>query len=268
MSASFLLNLAALASLVPAALAAFRRHIEHRDKLFWTLLAVALAGSVAVLLGRAPTIWQTGFGPTLWISIAATILLFGCLSALRPEAWRLAPLLLPYLLILGSLATAWNAAPAARPLPVDTPPVWIQIHIIAAVLTYALITLAAVAAVAVVLRERAIRRKRPTQLTRILPSVTGAETLQLLLLKWSAAIMGIGLVTGMALQILTTDTLLVLEHKVLFAFLSFGVVVLLLAAHMRTGVRGRRAAQLVLVAYLLISLGFPGVKFVTDVLMA
>ncbi len=67
---------------------------------------------------------------------------------------------------------------------------------------------------------------------------------------------------------LTTGTVLVLEHKVLLALLSFAVIVLLLLAHLRTGIRGRRAAQLVMLAYLLISLGFPGVKFVTDVLMA
>ena len=36
----------------------------------------------------------------------------------------------------------------------------------------------------------------------------------------------------------------------------------------RRGVRGRRAARVVLLAYLLMTLGYPGVKFVTDVLMA
>ncbi len=268
MSGSLLLNLAALISLVPAALAAVRGRTEHRDTVFWILLVLALAGSLAVLVGGSPGIWQTGFGPTLWVTIAATIFLFVCLSAVLSDAWRLSPLLLPYLLILGSLATIWSSAPGVRPLAADTPPVWIQVHIAAAVLTYAFTTLAAVAAVAVLVRERSVRRKRPSQLVRLLPSVTGSEHLQLLLLKWSAAIMGVGLATGMALQVLTTGSVLVLDHKVLFAFLSFGVIVALLLAHMKTGVRGRRAAQLVMLAYLLISLGFPGVKFVTDILMA
>jgi ABC-type uncharacterized transport system permease subunit len=35
----------------------------------------------------------------------------------------------------------------------------------------------------------------------------------------------------------------------------------------RTGVRGRQSARYVLLAYLLLTLGFPGVKFVTDVLI-
>ncbi len=268
MSGTFFLNLAALIAMVPAALAALRRRTDRRDSLFWLLLAVALAGALVALLGRTPTIWQTGFGPTLWVTIAGTILLFGCISALMPNAWRLSALLLPYLVILGVIATAWSSAPGTHPLAAGTPPVWIQIHIVSAVLTYAFTTLAAVAAAAVLVRERTLRRKQTSAMTRALPSVADAEQLQLTFLKWSALVMGLGLVTGMGLQVLTTGSALVLEHKVLFALLSFAVIVLLLLAHLRTGVRGRRAARLVMVAYLLISLGFPGVKFVTDILVA
>ncbi len=36
----------------------------------------------------------------------------------------------------------------------------------------------------------------------------------------------------------------------------------------QTGIRGRRAARWALLAYLLLTLAYPGVKFVTDVLMA
>ena len=42
----------------------------------------------------------------------------------------------------------------------------------------------------------------------------------------------------------------------------------LLLVHYRTGLRGRRAARWVLVAYLLLTLAYVGVKFVTDVLLA
>src|SRR5438552_975627 len=49
---------------------------------------------------------------------------------------------------------------------------------------------------------------------------------------------------------------------------SFALVIALLIAHQRFGLRGRRAARLVLVAYILLSLAYLGVKFVTDVLIA
>jgi ABC-type uncharacterized transport system permease subunit len=58
------------------------------------------------------------------------------------------------------------------------------------------------------------------------------------------------------------------SHKTLLTMLAFLLIAGLLVLHNRTGVRGRRAARLVLLAYLLLTLGYPGVKFVTDVLMA
>jgi ABC-type uncharacterized transport system permease subunit len=38
--------------------------------------------------------------------------------------------------------------------------------------------------------------------------------------------------------------------------------------HWRTGLRGRRATRFVLTAYLLLTLAYPGVKFVRDVLLS
>jgi ABC-type uncharacterized transport system permease subunit len=62
--------------------------------------------------------------------------------------------------------------------------------------------------------------------------------------------------------------MMVFDHKVLFTLVAFFVIGALLVAHYRFGIRGRRAARVVLVAYLLMTLGYPGVKFVTDVLVA
>jgi ABC-type uncharacterized transport system permease subunit len=73
--------------------------------------------------------------------------------------------------------------------------------------------------------------------------------------------------TGMALYYLIEGRLLALDHKAVLSLLAFVVIGALLALHARTGLRGRRAARLVLVAYLLITLAYPGVKLVTDVLV-
>ena len=45
------------------------------------------------------------------------------------------------------------------------------------------------------------------------------------------------------------------------------IVIFLLFLHYRTGLRGRATTRVVLLAYLLLTLGYPGVKFVTDILM-
>jgi len=129
------------------------------------------------------------------------------------------------------------------------------------------LTLAAIAGLSVLLQERALKSKQPTRLTRSLPSVADSESLQIHLLAVSAVVLGIGLITGMAMEWLERGVLLVFDHKILLSLLSFAVICALLVAHYRTGMRGRRAARLVLLAYLLLTLGYPGVKFVTEVLL-
>ena len=149
------LPLLATAALLPAAMAAFRPAPGRRDALFWWTLAVAAAGPVAmaVLLGGHG--WRTGFAYALWVSIAATAVAFAGLAAWSRAGARLAPLMLPYLLVLASLALFWGQAPE-QPLR-GGPSGWLWAHIVVAVATYALIGIAGVAALAVVLQETAVR---------------------------------------------------------------------------------------------------------------
>jgi ABC-type uncharacterized transport system permease subunit len=62
--------------------------------------------------------------------------------------------------------------------------------------------------------------------------------------------------------------LLVFDHKTVLTITAFVVIGGLLAAHYKTGLRGRQAARIVLLAYLLLTLGYPGVKFITDVVLS
>ncbi|MPY72584.1 MAG: hypothetical protein GEU92_21375, partial [Alphaproteobacteria bacterium] len=68
-------------------------------------------------------------------------------------------------------------------------------------------------------------------------------------------------------QYIQTGALLAFNHKVAFSLLTFAVILVLLLVHALTGLRGRRAARFVLVAYLCLTLAYPGVKFVTDVVL-
>jgi len=80
-------------------------------------------------------------------------------------------------------------------------------------------------------------------------------------------VLGAGIVTGMTLQYFTTGRLLAFDHKTVLTLLAFAVIGVLLVLQLRSGLRGRRAARLVLAAYLLLTLAYPGVKLVTDVLI-
>jgi ABC-type uncharacterized transport system permease subunit len=269
MSTSFLLSVAALASLVPAAVAPVLRGgstAAARDGLFWLLIGVAIAGPalwVVVQLGGA---WRTGVAAALWLSIAVSLGLFAVVAAMHSAAWRLAPLLLGYLFLLGVLATMWQHAPE-RPLSGQAPPLWLQAHILVAVAAYGLLTLAAVAGGGVFLQERALKLKRTSTFTRRLPSVAEGERLQARLLAAAEAVLAVALVTGMTIEWFETRAVLRPDHKTVLSLLTFAVIGLLLYLHHRGGLSGRRAARYVLFAYLLLTLAYPGVKFVTDVLI-
>jgi ABC-type uncharacterized transport system permease subunit len=267
MTHSFAFGLAALLALVPASILPLRRDGARPGPLFWLLLATAVAGPAAFALAQLHRNWGTGLSMALWVSIAASTLIFAVTVALAREAWRLAALLLPYLCLLALVALIWSHAPAHHPARVRLDP-WLVVHIAVSITTYALATLAAVAGVAVFLKERALKRKQPGPLSRRLPSVAFAELLELRLLVLAEVVLAIGILTGIALGYLSEGPILAFDHKTVLSLLAFVLIGGLLALRYATGLRGRRAARLVLVAYLLLTLAYPGVKFVTDVLMA
>ena len=71
----------------------------------------------------------------------------------------------------------------------------------------------------------------------------------------------------MALSLTETGELLRFDHKTVLTFLAFILIGLLLVLQSRSGLRGKRLGRLVLLCYLLLTLAYPGVKFVSDVLL-
>lgn len=260
-------NVVALAALIPAALVSLRRGQQGKDGLFIAVLGLAIAGPVIWAAMQLSDQWRTGLSTTLWVIIAGSLVLFGILVATVRQAWRLTPLLIPYMMLLGVLAALFGQVQGGGLAPA-APVAWIEAHILVAVVTFGLFTMAAVAALAGFLQERALKTKRPTSLTRALPSVADSESLSNRLLTGAEVVLGLGLLTGMATQYLETGRLLVMNHKTVLSILAFIAIGALLIGHRICGVRGRWAARVVLVAYLLLMLALPGVKFVTQVLLS
>ena len=77
----------------------------------------------------------------------------------------------------------------------------------------------------------------------------------------------LGIVTGIAQAYVAGGSLFALDHKTLFALLAFIVIAALLALRRHSGLRGRAVARFALIAYLCLTMAYPGVKFVTDVLL-
>ena len=139
-----LLHITALIALVPAALTPFRRSAE-RDGVFWLVWAVAVTGTALLVFLRQSAGWGTGLSTALWLTILVCLVIYGLVCLLNQDAWRLSPLLLPYLLVLGLLATIWSQVPE-KPLVGGAPLAWVGTHIFVSLATYGLVTLAAMAA--------------------------------------------------------------------------------------------------------------------------
>ena len=118
-------------------------------------------------------------------------------------------------------ATIWQNATGDALHAGPDESVWVSAHIATAVVTYALVTIAAVAALAAFLQERALKRKRPSPLSRNLPSIADCEGLQVKLLQYGEAVLAIGLATGMALQYEESGQVLPLNHKTVLTLAAF-----------------------------------------------
>jgi len=275
MSVTFIHGLVAIACLFPVAFVAFRGEARSDftpNTAFWSCLGLSALGPMVWVLVQLAGHWQAGLSSALWVSVAVTMVLFAMVAWSVHEAWRLTPLLVPYMALMGLIALLAQALQTLPSSPVEPSTAaldgWLVLHIVVSVLTYALVTIAAVAALAAFLQDRALKTKRPTKLTHKLPSVADCGSLTVRLLGWGEGILGLGLITGMAAEFKVSGALLAFDHKTILSVLAFLVIGGLLIAHHKTGMRGRQAARFVLLGYLLLALGYIGVKVVTEIILA
>lgn len=269
MSNALTFNLAAMIAILPCLIGALKGDGAARNARFWVLLAVAVTGpfiwSVVFLSGG----WRTDLSSALWVSISAGLLIYAVGAVFSHDVARLAPLFLALNFLLAVFATIGEALEhkGGGVLPPDEAHGWLWVHIPVSVATYALLAIAAVAAFAALLQERALKRKQPLRLVPGLPAVLDCEGVTVRFLWLSETVLAIGLVSGIAVNATMGHPLLTFDHKIVFALGAFVTIAILLGLHHRSGIRGRRAARWVLAAYLLVTLAYPGVKFVTDVVM-
>jgi ABC-type uncharacterized transport system permease subunit len=258
--------LLATLALVPLTVVAWAGRGEQHDARLWPALTLAMAGVGAWAVAQQAGQWRTGISVALWLSIAISLGLFVVVCLMTRVAQRLAPLLAAYLLILAVLALAWRNEPM-RPLSGLAPPPWLIAHVALSVIAYSLLTLAAVASAAVTIRERALKAKWSWRFVRSLPAVAEGEALQLRLLIAAALLLVAAVVTGMAITWLEYGVPFRLDHKSILSIGGLLLTVGLVALRQRKAISVRRVAHYILVAYLLVTLAYPGVKFVTDVLI-
>ncbi len=266
MTSVSVLNLAALVSLVPACFWSTRFEAQGRLAVLWGLLGVGGLGTAIWAVVPLSHAWQTDLSAALRVSVALSMVVFLVSAGLSETVRRLAGLFAPLMLIMTVLAALTNA-PGAEAVTVTDPDQVLWLHILISITTYALLSIAAVSALAAVLQERRLKRRgAPSGSLSALPSILDAEAVVQRFLLFAWAVLGLGILSGMALNLSNDVTPLVLDHKTIFALGAFFTIGLLLLARYLSGVRGQRAARWVLMAYLLVTLAYPGVKFVSGIL--
>ena len=257
--------IAAVFALLPISVLACKGRLE-RNALGWLLLAAAVVGGSLPAIVELQSGWRAGLGASLDVTVAAMLVVFAAAVILNAVALRLAALVGPYAILL--IVLGWVAALFETEPPVTAAPgAWFAGHVLLAIAAYAALTLAALAACGVLLEERAFKARADGWATRVLPPLAETEALQNAHLKLAAILLLLELATGAANEYLTIGRVFEFNHKILLSFLGFGVVLILLVLHHRTGLRGRKAARWLLTGYLLLTLAYPGVKFVREILI-
>lgn len=225
---------------------------------------LASAGIVQSVVGG----WHSDFATSLRITVFATVLMGGIAWwFVWPGGMGLHALLAPY--AIGILGLAWLLGIFS--VHEDVTSVggpWLITHIIVAVLSYAAITLAAIAGLSVTLSAYVLKHRRePNALEAALPSVVEAETMQDRLLLIGGLVLGVGLATGVSLNIVDGLPAINWTHKTFLLIGAFLLIAAILTARRLFDIRGRIAARAVLIAFLLVTLGYPGVKLIVDIVM-
>ncbi|WP_033069708.1 cytochrome C assembly family protein [Thalassospira australica] len=244
-----------------------------RDTWLYASICLAAAGTMALLGLTGEEIQSRGFAAALHWSELTVIMIFGGLVICKGphQVWRLAGYVGGYLLLFAILAAVFSLLIPHEPETVTGPALysgWLWAHIGSSLITYALVTLAAIAAMAYVVQEYALKKRKPTRWSRRLPPLRDSEYMLVGFLKWSAWVLAIGIISGFALRYVEGSSLWAIDHKMLLTLLGFVIICILIFIHERSTLRGRMAVRFVLGAWLLLTLAFPGVRLVTGYIVS
>ncbi|MCI4411663.1 MAG: cytochrome c biogenesis protein CcsA [Thiotrichales bacterium] len=231
----------------------------------WGKWAVMLLATLASGIHGA-LLWSTFLDDSvIHMGLGVSLSLAGWLSAVLVIASSLQKPMesLGVIIFPVALASLWLA-------PILPPPhilaFGIGLHVIASLIAFTLLGLAAAQAALILFQEKRLRERKWHGLLGALPPLA---LMEVTLFEWLVAsfiMLSFALITGA----IFVDNLLAqhLAHKTLFTLLSWLLLAILIWAHYKYGWRGQKAARLVLWGYGLLVLGYAGSQFVLEVVLA
>jgi ABC-type uncharacterized transport system permease subunit len=143
-----------------------------------------------------------------------------------------------------------------------------RLHLVFGMLAYSLFTLAMLHALLIAKVERRLHGTPGLAgpLAQLPPLLT-LERLVFVLIGAAFAVLTVTLAAGMVYSESFIGRAMRFEHKTVFIILSWLIFGLLLAGRWRYGWRGRTALRWTLAGFVLLMLGYPGSRFVLEVLL-
>ncbi|MFO1381979.1 MAG: cytochrome c biogenesis protein CcsA [Chitinivorax sp.] len=140
-------------------------------------------------------------------------------------------------------------------------------HIMAAILSYSLLTIAALIAVLMSVADKRLHQHTHNSLAANLPPLLGLESLLFKVLGAGFVLLTLTLASGILFSEEIFHKPFQLNHKNLFTLIAWLVFALLLTGRQMLGWRGRTAVRWTLSGFSLLLLAYIGSKFVLEVLL-
>lgn len=224
----------------------------------------------AIVMQGAGLYWSLfgGGGMRFSFSLALSLMLWLAVLIYWLESFRsrmegLQPMVLP-------LAATCSVLPAFFPQMhwIAYAEAWgFKFHFLAAMLAYSLFTLSALHAAFMSFVERKLHRGRFDSNLASLPPVLAMENLLFRMITVAFTLLTLTLASGLAFSEAIFGKAFVLDHKTLFAFMSWMIFAALLVGRHAYGWRGRIALRWTMTGFLVLLLAYVGSRFVSEVLL-
>ncbi len=181
------------------------------------------------------------------------------LTALRTNLTVVGALVTPLAFLFSLSAYAFNAP--TPDLPQRLQNIWLPAHVAPAFLGYAVFAIAFCLSLIYLLQEKQLKAKRRGDLFRRLPSLETLDNLNHRFVSWGFALFTVGIITGALLAKETWGELWSWEPVEVCSGITWVLYALLLHAR-SVGWRGRKAATLTIVGFVVVVASFLSVNLV------
>jgi len=234
-------------------------HFWERSAIFAALMLQGF-GLYEGLFGAGGMRFSFSFALSLMLWLAVLIY---WLESFRSRMDGLQPMVLP-------LAALCAALPVIFPQVrlIENADTWgFKLHFLAAMLAYSLFTLSAMHAVFMGFVERKLHHRELNKYLASLPPILTMEALLFRMIVIAFSLLTLALGSGIMFSEALFGKAMMLDHKTLFAFASWGIFAALLIGRQAYGWRGRIALRWTLAGFLLLFLAYIGSRFVSEVLL-